>query len=71
MKHTYPEEYDNTDDDEAANESECSCNQRTVPCVGVSPVDMFDDLGHRERHDGDRTDGDVLGGSEELERSEQ
>ena len=57
----------NAQDDEAAYEGDSGCNLRTVPHIGMCLVDMFDDLGNRERHDCDGTDGHILGGSEELE----
>lgn len=67
--HEPPEpEQTNPKDDEATNKSECRCNLWSFPLIRVGCLNMFDDLGDCERHNGDRPDRNILGGREELQQ---
>ena len=63
-----PTEAENTETqhDEATNKRNGRRDLRTLPHIGVVPVNVGNDLGDSERHDGDRTDRDIFRRCEEL-----
>ena len=58
-------------DDEAANERDRGGNLGSIPRIGMRFVYVLDDLGDRERHHSDGTDGYILRSGEELAKSGQ
>ena len=58
----------NTQSNEATDEGDSSSNNVWRPLPGMFVVNVLDYLRDSERHDSDGTDGDILGGSEELHR---
>jgi hypothetical protein len=54
--------------DETTNQSQGSSNGMRFPSVAVVVDDVLDDFCDGERHDGDRTNGNILGSGKELPR---